>query len=108
MDEGRGMLHPAEWYEGVWQRDETPAANRSDAASNDGTFAPPLDEAAEAVIEVGAAEGDEPGLPDGIPLLTAIAAVVPLPGWTALPGPRASHYTSLTHRPPVPPPRLTS
>jgi hypothetical protein len=108
MDEGRGMLHPAEWYGGGWQRDETPAALRAAAAANYGPFAPPLDEAAEAAIEIGAADGAEPGMPDGVPLLTASDAVAPLPGWTALPGSRALHYTSLTHRPPVPPPRLTS
>jgi multiple sugar transport system permease protein len=110
MDEGRGMLHPEGWYEGE-RRDAdagTPAAIHDADAAEDRSAAPPLDGPGGPLVQIGADAGEGSAMPDGPPALTEEAAFALPSGWTALPGPSDMLHTSLTHPPPVPPPRPAS
>lgn len=112
MDEGRGMLHPDEWYEGDRRYADaeagTPATIREADAAEDRSAAPPLDGPGGPEIEIGAAAGEGSDMPDGIPLLVAADSFRLPPGWTALLGQLDPRYTSRTTAPPVPPPRRAS
>jgi hypothetical protein len=112
MDEGRGMLHPDEWYEGDRRYADadagTPATIREADAAEDRSAAPPLEGPGGPAVEIGADAGEGSAMPDGTPAVTEGAAFARPSGWTALPGQCERHHASHSISPPVPPPRPAS